>query len=91
MTAVVLIIVPEGIGGNLIKAFHHAALVVKIREAQGTGYLGHAHFLSVGRYSIYEGFGNLHVIYEVNPAKANLLVLPVLVCNLIDDCCHAAH
>ena len=90
MAAIVLIVEPQGICGNLVESFHHAAFVVKVREAQGTGDGCHPKFLSIADYGVNKGPGNLHVIYEVYPAETDLLMVPVAVCDVIYDCCNAA-
>ena len=83
--AVIGVVVFEEEGGDVVESFHYAAFVVKVREAQRAGDLGHAILLAKGDDGLDEGLGNRFVVNEVYPAKAYFLVVPVPVGNLVDD------
>ena len=91
MVLVVRIIVFQVEGTDVVETFHDTALIVEIREAERAGDLRHPMLLAEGDDRLEQGLGDLLVVDEIDPAKADLGMVPVAVGDLVDDSRHTAY
>ena len=87
---IIRIVVDDGEGALVLKAFHKETFAVHIREAKGALNLGCTTLLTPLNYSINEGLANIKILNEVNPAKADGILIPLFVGVVIDDGGYAA-
>ena len=85
-------IVVDGVhGGELVIAVGEHALKVHVGEAEWPHDGVHATLAAPFFNGLQQGFRNLDVVDEVNPAKAHVALVPMRVGPVVDDGGHAAH
>ena len=75
----------------VLKTFHQQAFAVHVREAQRALDFLCAPLRAPGNYRLDERLAHIEVLNEVYPAKADGILLPLLIGFFIDDGSHAAH
>ena len=78
-------VVGEGEGADLVEAFYKHALGVEVGESERSHDLVDAHFASIFLDFRHQGGGDFPVVDEVQPAVAELMVLPVFVRAAVVD------
>ena len=85
MVLIIGIIVFQVERADVVETFHDAAFVVEVRESERAGDLCHPMLPAEIDNSIQERLGNLLVIDEIDPAETDLAVVPVAVCDVVDN------
>ena len=91
MLPVIGVIIVERKGGNVVETFYHATFVVEVGETQRPADLRHAVVLAKSDHGFQQGAGDFLVVHEIDPAEADLFMVPALVGNLVDDGGDASH
>ena len=67
------------------EALDEQALTVHIRKSERTYAFVHSPALAPVFYRAQQGTGNRYIIHEIEPAEANLLLVPLFVGTMVDN------
>ena len=74
-----------------IEVVYHPALLVHIGEAERTFNLSHSFAAAIFHDLVEKGLADIEILYEIEPSKADSLLVPTFIDRVVYDCCHASH